>query len=108
MTGGRARYMSLLSLSVPQKIMFSSIGLMTLVVATAEIGDKTQLLALCLAARFRTQLPIVLGIFAATVLNHLLASVVGVSLASVLTPGNFALGLDDLVCLDGLLDVGPR
>lgn len=86
MTGGRARYMSLLSLSVPQKIMFSSIGLMTLVVATAEIGDKTQLLALCLAARFRTQLPIVLGIFAATVLNHLLASMVGVSLASILTP----------------------
>ena len=95
MTGGRARYMSLLSLSVPQKIMFSSIGLMTLVVATAEIGDKTQLLALCLAARFRTQLPIVLGIFAATVLNHLLASVVGVLMAYwMLVPDK----LDDMDC----------
>lgn len=59
---------------------------MTLVVASAEIGDKTQLLALCLAARFRTELPIVWGILAATIINHLLAGVVGASLASFLTP----------------------
>jgi putative Ca2+/H+ antiporter (TMEM165/GDT1 family) len=48
------------------------------VVAIAEIGDKTQLLAILLAARFRAPVAIVLGIFAATVLNHALASTLGV------------------------------
>ncbi|MGJ7509380.1 TMEM165/GDT1 family protein [Variovorax sp. GT1P44] len=47
------------------------------VVALAEMGDKTQLLSLVLAARFRKPWPIVLGIFAATVLNHALAGAVG-------------------------------
>jgi len=47
------------------------------VVALAEMGDKTQLLSLVLAARFRKPWPIVLGIFAATVLNHTLAGAVG-------------------------------
>jgi len=47
------------------------------VVALAEMGDKTQLLALLLAARFRKPWPIVLGIFAATVINHALAGAVG-------------------------------
>ena len=42
------------------------------VVALAEIGDKTQLLALLLATRFRKPLPIVLGIFVATLANHAL------------------------------------
>ncbi len=46
-------------------------------VALAEMGDKTQLLALVLAARFRKPWPIVLGIFAATILNHALAGAVG-------------------------------
>lgn len=46
-------------------------------VAIAEIGDKTQLLALLLAARFRKPAPIIAGILAATVANHLLAAVVG-------------------------------
>lgn len=46
-------------------------------VALAEIGDKTQLLALTLAARFRRPVPIVLGILAATLANHLLAAFVG-------------------------------
>ena len=40
------------------------------IVAVAEIGDKTQLLALLLAAKFRRPLPIILGIFIATVANH--------------------------------------
>ena len=40
------------------------------IVALAEMGDKTQLLSLVLAARFRRPWPIVLGIFAATVVNH--------------------------------------
>jgi putative Ca2+/H+ antiporter (TMEM165/GDT1 family) len=47
------------------------------VVAIAEIGDKTQLLALLLATRFRAPWPIVLGIFVATLLNHAMASAVG-------------------------------
>jgi len=47
------------------------------VVALAEMGDKTQLLSLVLAARFRKPWPIVMGIFAATVLNHALAGAVG-------------------------------
>jgi putative Ca2+/H+ antiporter (TMEM165/GDT1 family) len=46
-------------------------------VAIAEIGDKTQLLALLLAARFRKPWPILAGILAATVANHLLAAAVG-------------------------------
>ncbi len=40
------------------------------IVALAEIGDKTQLLAFILAARFRKPWPIILGIFVATVANH--------------------------------------
>jgi len=46
-------------------------------VAIAEIGDKTQLLALLLAAKFRKPVPIILGILAATIANHLLAAAVG-------------------------------
>jgi putative Ca2+/H+ antiporter (TMEM165/GDT1 family) len=46
-------------------------------VALAEIGDKTQLLSLVLAARFRRPGPIIAGIFGATLLNHALAGAVG-------------------------------
>jgi putative Ca2+/H+ antiporter (TMEM165/GDT1 family) len=46
-------------------------------VALAEIGDKTQLLALVLGVRFRKPIPIVLGIFVATLVNHALAGAVG-------------------------------
>jgi putative Ca2+/H+ antiporter (TMEM165/GDT1 family) len=49
----------------------------TAVVALGEIGDKTQLLALMLAARFRRPWPIVVGILVATLLNHALAGLVG-------------------------------
>ena len=55
-------------------------------VALAEIGDKTQLLALLLAARFRKPLPIIVGILAATLLNHALAGWVGTLVAHWLTP----------------------
>lgn len=48
-------------------------------VAVAEIGDKTQLLALLLAARFRKPWPILAGILAATLANHALAASVGVA-----------------------------
>lgn len=47
------------------------------IVALAEMGDKTQLLSLVLAARFRKPWPIVLGIFVATLFNHALAGAVG-------------------------------
>ncbi len=53
----------------------------TLVVALAEIGDKTQLLAILLATRFRRPWAIVAGIFGATVANHLLAATAGYFLA---------------------------
>jgi putative Ca2+/H+ antiporter (TMEM165/GDT1 family) len=56
------------------------------VVALAEIGDKSQLLAIVLAARFRKPLPIVLGILAATLLNHAAAGTLGVWLANLIGP----------------------
>jgi putative Ca2+/H+ antiporter (TMEM165/GDT1 family) len=49
----------------------------TAVVAVGEIGDKTQLLALLLAARFRRPLPVIAGILVATLFNHALAGLVG-------------------------------
>lgn len=56
------------------------------VVALAEIGDKTQLLSLILAAKYRRPWPICLGILAATLVNHALAGAVGSLLARWLTP----------------------
>ena len=55
-------------------------------VALAEIGDKTQLLALLLAAKYRKPLPIILGILVATLLNHALAGMVGAWLAATIGP----------------------
>ncbi|MFZ9709418.1 MAG: TMEM165/GDT1 family protein [Steroidobacteraceae bacterium] len=52
------------------------------VVALAEIGDKTQLLALVLAAKYRRPIPIILGILVATLVNHALAGLVGAWLAA--------------------------
>ena len=56
------------------------------VVALAETGDKTQLLALLLAARYRRPVPIVLGILAATLVNHALAGAAGAWFASAVGP----------------------
>lgn len=56
------------------------------IVALAEIGDKTQLLAFLLAARFRKPVPIILGILAATLVNHACAAAVGAWLTSVISP----------------------
>ncbi len=56
------------------------------VVALAEIGDKTQLLALLLATRFRKPVPIVLGILVATVANHAFAGAVGTWLTTQIGP----------------------
>jgi putative Ca2+/H+ antiporter (TMEM165/GDT1 family) len=56
------------------------------VVAVAEIGDKTQLLSLLLAARFHRPWPILAGILVATVANHLAAAALGVWLEDLLAP----------------------
>ncbi len=56
------------------------------VVALAEIGDKTQLLALVLACRWRKPIPIILGIFVATLANHAAAALVGVTVTEFLGP----------------------
>src|SRR6478609_4357239 len=54
------------------------------IVALAEIGDKTQLLAIVLACRFRKPLPIIAGILVATLANHALAALAGYWLSSLL------------------------
>ena len=56
------------------------------IVALAEMGDKTQLLALILAARFRKPWPIVWGILVATLVNHALAGALGAWLTSFVSP----------------------
>jgi putative Ca2+/H+ antiporter (TMEM165/GDT1 family) len=56
------------------------------VVALAEIGDKTQLLAFILAARFKKPLPIIAGIFCATILNHGLAGALGAWITTAVSP----------------------
>lgn len=61
--------------------MFETLFVSTGIVALAEIGDKTQLLALLLAARYRKPIPIILGILVATLANHLLAAAVGYQVA---------------------------
>jgi Ca2+/H+ antiporter, TMEM165/GDT1 family len=55
-------------------------------VALAEIGDKTQLLALLLASRYRKPIPIIAAILFATIVNHALAAYLGVVVADHLTP----------------------
>ena len=57
--------------------ILTSIGLVTL----AEMGDKTQLLAILLAAKYRKPVPIILGILIATLLNHLAAATLGYALS---------------------------
>ncbi len=56
------------------------------VVALGEVGDKTQLLAMLLAARFRRPWPIVLGILVATLANHAAAGLAGAWVARALGP----------------------
>jgi putative Ca2+/H+ antiporter (TMEM165/GDT1 family) len=56
------------------------------IVALAEIGDKTQLLAFILAAKFRKPLPIIMGILVATVANHALAAALGSWITTMIQP----------------------
>ena len=65
---------------------FAAALLSTGAVAVAEIGDKTQLLAFILAARFRRPWPIVLGILVATLANHAFAAAVGTWLTTLMGP----------------------
>jgi putative Ca2+/H+ antiporter (TMEM165/GDT1 family) len=67
--------------------MFEAFATSTLLVALAEIGDKTQLLSFVLAARLRKPWPIILGILVATLANHALAGSLGVWLARLLPDG---------------------
>ena len=69
--------------------LFASIVL----VALAEIGDKTQLLSLALAARFKRPMPILAGIAIATLLNHALAGALGAWLTNVVGPRALQIGL---------------
>jgi putative Ca2+/H+ antiporter (TMEM165/GDT1 family) len=78
--------------------LMSPLLVSTGVVALAEIGDKTQLLSLLLAARFRKPVPIILGIFLSTLLNHALAGLVGEWISRALGPETlrWAVGLSFL------------
>jgi Ca2+/H+ antiporter, TMEM165/GDT1 family len=84
------------------------------VVALAEIGDKTQLLAILLATRFRAPLPVILGILAATLFNHTLAAWLGTYIGAwlgqnlrwILAVSFFAMGIWAL--LPDSLDKQPR
>lgn len=76
-----------------------SLLISTGVVALAEIGDKTQLLAFILAARFKKPVPIILGILAATIVNHGLAGALGAWITS-------AVSLDILRWVLGLSFIG--
>ena len=82
---------------------FVSLG----VVAISEIGDKTQLLAFMLAARFRRPWPIVAGIFAATLLNHALAGLLGGWLAATVDPNLMRWGLGVLFVAMGIWALVP-
>ena len=64
----------------------NSLFVSTGVVALAEIGDKTQLLAFILAARFKKPLPIIAGILLATIVNHGLAGAVGAWMTAAISP----------------------
>ena len=72
--------------STQQKAFVESLLVSTGVVALAEIGDKTQLLAFILAARFQKPLPIIAGILVATLVNHGLAGALGTWITASVDP----------------------
>jgi len=67
-------------------MFLESLLVSTGVVALAEIGDKTQLLAFILAARFKKPLPIIAGIFCATIVNHGMAGALGAWITASISP----------------------
>jgi Ca2+/H+ antiporter, TMEM165/GDT1 family len=70
----------------PESFSMEAFLVSTGLVALAEMGDKTQLLSLVLAARFRKPWPIVAGIFVATLVNHALAGALGSWVTTALGP----------------------
>ena len=68
------------------ELLMEALFVSTGVIALAEIGDKTQLLAFILAARFKKPLPIIAGILVATLLNHGLAGAFGAWITTVISP----------------------
>ena len=70
----------------PECIEMEAFLVSTGIVALAEMGDKTQLLALVLAARFKKPWPIVLGILVATIANHAMAGALGAWVTSMVSP----------------------
>lgn len=76
-------------------------------VALAEIGDKTMLLALVLAARFRQPVPIVLGILFATLANHFIAALLGVHIAGLLDGPLFRIAVAAGFIIMGLWTLVP-
>jgi putative Ca2+/H+ antiporter (TMEM165/GDT1 family) len=66
--------------------VLTTIFISTGVVALAEMGDKTQLLAFLLAARFKKPVPIILGILLATIVNHGFAGALGAWITTLLSP----------------------
>ncbi|WP_425450489.1 TMEM165/GDT1 family protein [Virgifigura deserti] len=97
-------------------LIFEPFLVSTGVVALAEVGDKTQLLSMCLAARFRRPVPIILGIFFATILNHFGAGLAGTVVGALLEGPwmRWVLGLSFLAVAvwalipDKLEDDGPK
>ncbi len=84
-------------------------------VAIAEIGDKTQLLAMILAARYHKPVPIILGILVATLANHAVAASVGAAVAAWLGPhimrwilGGLFLAMAVWCLIPDKADEGPR
>jgi Ca2+/H+ antiporter, TMEM165/GDT1 family len=65
----------------------------TAIVALAEIGDKTQLLAIVLATRFTQRWPIIWGIFAATIANHFLAALAGSAISGLFDSNGFRIAV---------------
>ncbi len=70
----------------PEEHVVSVLAISITTVALAEIGDKTQLLSLLLASRYRKPIPIIAAIFLATIANHALAAWLGVVVADYLSP----------------------
>src|SRR5690606_2368875 len=81
LAGGSVRSLSSPGLEPFMEALLVSTG----VVALAEIGDKTQLLAFILAARFKKPVPIIAGILGATIVNHSLAGALGAWITAMLT-----------------------
>ena len=100
---------------VPLLVSMEALLVSTGVVALAEIGDKTQLLAMLLAARYRKPLPILAGILLATIANHALAAWVGALAAGWLGPdllrwilGLLFLGMAAWCLIPDKADDGPK